>query len=166
MVLFMIFIRILFYIQKNKSNSGMEGNIMCKKYINSILSCLLLSCCILLSGCNQEDDNTGTGAHMHSLDVKVLEIHDTYYIGEVVEEETDFEKGMNLKITYDKDISVDKKEAWITPGRVELDDIKVNDYIVARYFKTDETKDENVVQANRFLYIGTKENYQEIKEKK
>lgn len=75
-----------------------EENIMCKKYINVILSCILLSCCILLSGCNQEDDNAG--ANIDSLDVKVLEMHDTYYIGEVAEEETDFEKGMNIKITY------------------------------------------------------------------
>lgn len=137
---------------------------MCEKYINGILSCLLLSCCIFLSGCNQEDNSTG--AHMDFLDVKVLEIHDTYYIGEVAEEKTDFEKGMNLKVTYDKDIYVEKKEAWITPGRVELDDIKVNDYIVVKYFNTDKTKDENVVQADSFLYIGTKENYQEIKKKK
>ena len=137
---------------------------MFKKYINGILSCILLSCCILLSGCNQEDDNAG--ANIASLDVKVLEIHDTYYIGEVAEEETAFEKGMNIKITYDKDIQVDKKEAWITSGRVALNDIQVNDYIVVKYFNTDKSKNENVVQADSFLYIGKEENYQRIEEEK
>lgn len=132
--------------------------------LKSVVFCLILGYCFIVSGCKQEDNSTG-GVHLYSVNVKVLEVQNAYFTGEIVEEKWDFDKGDKIKILYNSNTTINKREAWITSGRVELSDVKENDYITIQYFP-EKLEEDNTIQIESILYIGEEENYQKLNEQK